>query len=280
MPGPPEDVPPSDLFLKLSESRPSEVVNFPRKTGDGKPIGTTRIQVLHAREHVLARKSALRYLTEVEKLTATELDTPMGRALLGDATAHELLAIACVTEKDHGTDGKPFHPRVFRDAASLASVLSANEVAVLFQAYLLVQGKYGPFERSIQTEQDLSDWIKRLVEGAAEFPLQQLSSDQWAESAFLLAQRAYTLSAILESLLPSLPPTLKSRLGTYSLGTGFFGARAAATSPDGTATSPSDALKIADVAVTVEDARDMAAGLKAAEEAALGVLDEAEREND
>jgi hypothetical protein len=279
MPGPPDDVPPAELFLALGESRHSEVVSFPRKTSDGKPVGTVRIQVLHSRDHITARKQALRFLTEKEKLTKEELETPMGHALLGDAAAHEVLAMACLTEKSHGGEeqGKPFYPRVFRDAEQLCNSLSADEVAVLFENYRLVQSKYGPFERDIQTEEDLSKWIKRLVEGAAEFPLRHLSSGQWAESACLLAQRAYTLSRILESLLPSLPDTLKSRLGTFSLGTGFFGAPAGSTSADG---SDDTLLKIADVTITSEDAAAMAQRLKAAEESVLAALDEAERLRD
>ncbi len=275
MPGPPEDIPPSELFLKLQESRPSEVVNFPRKTSDGKPVGTTRIQVLRSQDHDTARINALRYLREKKKLTKEDMESPLGAAILGDATARELLAMACVTPKDHGSDDKAFNPFVFRDAEAIGATLAADEVAVLFQAYLLVQAKWGPFEKTVQTEEELSSWVKRLVEGAAAFPLQHLSSVHWAELASLLAARAYTLSAILECLWPSLPPSLRSRLETYSMGIGFFGRRAASTSEAGTATSESEdgPLRVADVEITIEEARDMAARMKAAEEGALAELD-------
>jgi hypothetical protein len=283
MPGPPDDVPPSELFLKLKEAPfPTAVVNFPRKTPDGQPVGTTRIRVLGGEAQEEARVRALQGLKAKYKFTNDDLSVQPGVALLNDAQAREVLALACVTEKPiAGTEGEhPRYAQVFRDAKAIGETLSADESAVLLQAYALVQNKFGPFEKTVQTEEELSAWIKRLVEGAAEFPLQHLSSVHWAELASLLAARAYTLSAILESLLSSLPPTLASRLETYSLGTGYFGRRAAATSADGTETSPVDALKIADVEITIDDARAMVARMKAAEDMILSALDEADAARD
>lgn len=281
MPGPPDDVPPADLFLKLQEARPSDVIDFPRKTGDGKRVGTTRIQVLLSSAHDKARIQALIKLRKTQGLTKEDIEGPYGATLLGDGTARELLAMACLTENPiAGSDGEnPRYAQVFRDAEAIGDNLTSDEVAVLFQAYLLIQAKYGPFEKTVQTEQELSEWIKRLTEGAAAFPLQQLSSVHWAELASLLAVRAYTLSAILECLLPSLPPSLVSRLETYSLGTGFFGRRAAGTSADGTETSPSR-WGVPDVTLTVEDAKAVAERAKAAEEQMLAELDEADRNRD
>ncbi len=274
MAGPHEDVPPSELFLKLQERRPSEVVNFPRRTPDGKPMGRVRIQVLGMVEHDRARVAAKTLARDKLKLSKDDQDSPLGSALVGDAVARELLAIACLEEKNFGSDDEPFYPRVFPSGDAIAAALSADEVAVLFNCYLLVQAKYGPFERTIETEQDLSSWVKRLVEGAAEFPLQHLSSAHWAEAASLLAARAYLLSGILESLFESLPSSLQSRLGTYSLGTGFFGSPAKSSSADGSVTS----LKVGDVDITIEDAKLMASRMKDVEAGALAVLDNADRE--
>ena len=283
MSGPPTDVSPSDLFLKLQQTpRPSEVVNFPRRTSDGKPIGTTRIQVLKAEDHDEARVKATQKVKAAHKVTEEDLRHPMVDAVVRDYAAREVLAMACLSEKSHGEiNGKPFFPRIFADGKSVGDLLSGDEVAVLFQAYLLVQAKFGPFERNVQTEQDLSDWIKRLVEGAAEFPLQHLSSAHWAELASFLARRAFTLSVILECLWESLPPTLKSRLGTYSLGTGFFGKPPANTPEAGLETLPeSDLRKLPEVEITVEDAAEIARRLKEAEAGALAALDEVERTRD
>lgn len=279
MAGPPTDVTPAELFTKIQEPpRPSEVVNFPRRTPDGKPVGTVRIQVLPMREHTRARKAALEKATSQHKLSREDRDSGLGLAIVNDAVACELLAVACRTEQNHGNEEKPFYPVIFPTAEAIADLLSADEIAVLFNCYLLVQAKWGPFEKTIQTEQELSEWIKRLVEGAAEFPLAQLSSAPSAELPSLLARRAYTLSVILESLFSSLPNILKSRLGIYSLGTGFFGLPAADTSEAPTGTSPS--LRVADAEITIEDAKQFALQLKNSESAAIAALDAAEEMRD
>lgn len=289
MPGPPPDVPAAELFQKLQETpRPSEVVNFPRRTATGKPIDTTRIQVLKAEDHDKARIRAVQRVKAEHKVTEDDLKHPMVDAVVRDYAAREVLQMACLSEKSHGEHGgKPFFPLVFRDAKDIGEMLSGEEVAVLFQAYLLVQAKYGPFERNVQTEQDLSDWIKRLVEGAREYPLQHLSSAHWAELASFLARRAHTLSVILECLLPSLPPTLKSRLASFSLGTGFFGKPPASTPKTGSETSQGsgeeperdarEMLRLSGAPITVEEAAAMAGRLKEAEAGVNAVLDEIEQ---
>lgn len=276
MPGPPTDVTPQELFLRLQEKRPSEVVAFPRKTADGKPVGKLRIQVLPGRVHDTTRLAAIDKAKNKYKLSKDDQESELGRALISDCVAKELLALACCTEENFGDEEKPFYPLVFPSPEAIGDVLSQDEIAVLFNCYLLVQNKWGPFDKTIGTEEELSDWIKRLVEGAAEFPLQQLASVHWAEAASLLAVRAYTLSAILESLFSSLPSTLASRLGTYSLGTNFFGKPAPNTSATGSETFLN--LRVLDVDITTDDARDMAMRMKDAEEGALAALDAIERE--
>ncbi len=290
MSGPPEGIEPSDLFLKLKEPRASEVVPFPRKTRDGRAVGTVRVRVLGMKEHDRARKAALEHAKAKLKLSREDMDTALGAALVSDAVARELLCSACATEEPiAGSDESgetPEYARIFPSAEHVGEVLSADEVAVLFNCYLLVQAKWGPFEKTIQSEEELTQWIQRLVEGAAAFPLQQLSSVHWAELASLLARRAFTLSAILESLFKSLPPSLASRLGTYSLGTGLFTRPAFDSRAESTETSqnPEDgsvsSLRVAGVEITIEDARDMALRMKDAEEGALSALDEAERSRD
>lgn len=278
MSGPPDDVPAGDLFDAIHEPRFSEVVKFPRKTPTGKEVQTVRIQVLPMREHTNARKTALKKAESQHKLSREEQETELGRAIVNDLVARELLAVACRSETNHGAEDKPFYPVIFQSGEQVDDRLSADELAVLFNLYLLVQNKYGPFEKTIQTEEELNAWIKRLVEGAAEHPLGRLSSVHWAELASLLARRAYTLSAILGSLRSILPPTLVSRLETYFLDITSSGSRAASTSGDGSGISPS--LKILDVEITIEDARDMALRMRDAEAGVLAALDEAERNRD
>ncbi len=271
MPGPPEDVTAGELFQRLAQRLPSEVVAFPRRTPDGKRVETVRIQVLPTEQHNLARARGLKKARERYKLDREDQEGSVGAALVSDCIVAELLAACCRSEQNHGNDDKEFYPLIFQSGDQVNELLSADEMAVLYNLYLLVQTKYGPFEKTIQTEDDLSSWIKRLVEGAAEFPLQQLSSVHWADAASLLAQRAYTLSVILESLSESLPTSFKSRLATYSLGTGYFGSRAPSTSADGTETSLN--LRIPDWSVSREDAVAMAERMRMAEERITAVLE-------
>ncbi len=257
MSGPPTDVPASELFLKLQEMpRPSEVIEFPRRTATGKSVGTIRIMVLANEDHDLARIAGRKVVKEKHKLTDAELQDAITSHVVGDAIARELLAMACRTEENFGDERKPSYPRIFPDGQTIGQLLSGDEVNALLTAYRAVQHKWGPFEGTIQTEEELSLWIKRLVEGAAEFPLKHLSSAHLEELPLLLAVRAYTLSVILDSLFSILPDTLKSSLRNYSLGTGYFGKPAATTPESGTGSSV--VLKVSEKPITLEDAKRLA----------------------
>lgn len=237
MAGPPDDVPASELFLKLLEPQPSEVIDFPRRQANGEPYGQIRIQVLDIDAHERARKTVHRQLKQKDEITGDDYKDATIQEVAGDMVARELLALACVTAKsmDLG-DGKETYARIFRNADDLKK-LRANEVAFLFNAYILVQAKYGPFEKTIGSPEDVSAWIKRLQEGGSEFPLLRLELPPLVELAFSLAERAYLLSDILESQWSTLPDTLKSRLDGCSMGTGFYGGLAADSTPAGGASS-------------------------------------------
>jgi hypothetical protein len=225
---PPADIPPSELWLKLSEPRPSEVLDFPRKGANGKPIGQIRIRVLRAEDHNVARLRAQTDLREAAKrvgmkdLSREDMDSPAIREVIGDLTAHELLQMAClgVEPMPGGSDDEdsaPRYPLVFHSAEAVRKSLTADETAVLFNAYLLVQDKYGPFERNFD-EGDMDAWVTRLEEGASEFPLAHMPWPQLVRLAFCFAGRLSSLSRILESQFSSLPDTLQSSLKNYCLG--------------------------------------------------------------
>jgi hypothetical protein len=232
MPLPPPDVPADELWLKLSEPKPSEVIDFPRKDG-GKPIGRIRIQVLSMEDHNRARLSAQNELRKsaalvgLTKLEANDMLSPAVQEVLGDLTAHELLAMACLREAAFigpGTDpDRPTYPRLFREANELRAKLTSQETLVLFNAYLLVQEKYGPFENGAFTDEEVSAWVRRLEEGADSFPLLQLSLHRLAQLALLLADRVSSLSRTLASQWGSLPSTLRSDLERFSIHTSFSG---------------------------------------------------------
>lgn len=219
---PPNDIPASELFLKLMESpKPSEVVDFPRrKVGpDGKPtsefVGKLRIQVLAQGKHKEAQLAAQGYF-KGRGYSIEELDGVILREAAGDEIAKELLAMACVTVEPI-SENPLTYGRIFRTARDLDN-LTADEVANLFAQYLMVQKKWGPSE----TDPDVDHWVKRLEEGGSEFPLLLMSSQDLASLTYALAGRISSIFRLLESQFSTLPDTLKSDLETFNLGTGFW----------------------------------------------------------
>lgn len=233
MAGPPDDVSPSELFRALCEPGPSEVIEFPRRKANGEPIGSVRIQVLTQEDHDRARTFAHRGMKQ-QGFDKDDLKDATIQEITGDAIARELLAMACLTVSGPDDEtGTPMLGRVFRNAADLKK-LRPDEIAFLFSAYLLVQAKYGPFEKIIGSPEDLNAWIKRLKEGGSEFPLLHLQLPQLAQLTYSLAERVSLLYGLLESQRPNLPPILVSLLDDFSTGTGSFGEPAASsTATDG-----------------------------------------------
>jgi len=223
MPGPPNDVPASELWRRLSESPcPSEVIDFPRRDARGKPLGQVRIQVLQMEQHDEARIRAHMAL-KTKRLDTEDLKGPSIQEVYGDMVARELLAMACVTPKALNPDDiTPKYGRIFARPEDLGR-LTADEINVLFTAYTMVQHRYGPYEGSIEDDTQLTAWLRRLVEGASAYPLAQRNWHQLVELTSSLAGRAYMLSAILESLYSTLPDTLQSSLAALGIGIGYFG---------------------------------------------------------
>jgi len=227
---PPKDVPASELFLKLLDApSPSEVVEFPRRGPDGKPLFSVRIFVLSMADHHDARIAAHKWLQ------AKGLDVPHGNALSHEV--REIYSDACArfvlqkavrhTEpiKDsERTVGGAKYAYLFPDADSIDKVLSAPELVVLFAAYQAVQHKYGPNEELVRTEEELDAWIARLSEGASAVPFLRLDSPAVAELCQRFARRLSSISALLASHSRSLPSSLAADLAKLHTGSGFAGA--------------------------------------------------------
>ena len=224
--GPPKDVEPSELFTRLMQRRPSEVVPYPRDDDQGKPVGNVRIQVLRELDHGTARRKAFETL-KAQWTDPQEWNSEAFKSHLGDETAKEVLAMALLEEKaNHGEEeGNPYYKRIFPNAKYIAQ-LPPNEISALFNAYMVVQHKYGPWDHEARTKKELAAWIERLGEGAREFPLLSLSLPQLVELSSSLAAEVYIISAILSSQWENLPGSLKSHLETYSLVTYFAGKHA------------------------------------------------------
>lgn len=221
---PPEDLSPEELWVKLQECpRPTEVVDFPRKDpATGRPLSRIRIQVLTVDEHTKARMEGRRKVMEEHKVASSDLDDVVMREIVSDACAKEALKLACLAVKpfDERASVKRY-PYMFATDERL-SALTSDEVVTLFNAYTLVQQKYGPFSENITTDDEYNAWIRVLTEGARYHFLARKSLLQLAELSIGLARRAYVLSLIVESLLADSQSISAADLKSLGIGTSWF----------------------------------------------------------
>lgn len=228
---PPKDVPASELFMKLLEMpRPNEIFDFPRKDELGIPVGKVRMQTLTSIEHDRAREAAHKAV-KARGYSVEELSAPTIKEVLGDAVAKELIAMACLTERNFGSEERPTYGRIFRNAADL-DALTSDEILILWNSYQLVQYKYGPIERNLDQE-EFNAWVRRLGEGGAEFPLLRLALPQLVILAQSLGAKLCTLFRILESQREALPTSLAAQLADFSMGTGWSGTPVDSSDLDG-----------------------------------------------
>ena len=255
---PPEDVEPSELWKILCASeQPSEVVDFPRKNRAGKFVAKVRISCLSIADHDTARLKAHQWMKD-QGIPIEEFNTDGMVKTMGDATARHLLALACkrVEPFPDCDPHKPTkYPLAFMNPENLRT-LSSDELTSLFTMWQMVQNKFGPNEGNIETEAELSAWVKRLVEGASANPLALLSWHQLVGLVMSLAERAYCTSAALDSHFSTLPDTLKSDLAKLNIGTSYFGKRLASTILPGLATTSSELEEALDEAEMRQDLDD------------------------
>lgn len=224
---PPSDVSATDLFLKLSApTRPSEIVDFPRRDPETRlPIGKVRIQVLNLSEYDEARIKAQHWIVEKKRISRDQLDGQAVKEVLGDRIAKELISMACLSVdpiKDTEQTGYPRYLRHFVNADAV-DVLLADELEALWMTLQMIQRKYGPYEGNLDSAEQVTAWMKRLVEGGTALPLGQLGWHHLVELTMSLAERSYTLSAILASRSSNLPDTLAAPLTNWDIGTSLFG---------------------------------------------------------
>jgi hypothetical protein len=142
----------------------------------------------------------------------------------GSAIASEILSRAVVKVDPINPNAKvPQYARIFRDGDDVERGLTPDELSVLFTHYTIVQRSFGPYLADIQTDDELSAWVKVLAEGGKAHPLASLSSSQQQELCLLLARRAWHLSDCLASQQSNLPESLESTLSNWQIGTGFYG---------------------------------------------------------
>ena len=226
---PPTDISARALFLKLIERPyPSEIVPFPRFNAEGKPICMVRIRVLPFEDHERAQLEAekrIRGQFTPEEYAHAERTSSL-RQIIDDAVTAELVAmVVMAVDPVEGSD-PPRYERLFANASEVRA-LTADEVSTLFSMYLMVQARFGPYETSFRTEDEIKAWIQRLAEGAGAFPLAQIGSRQRDELLLCSAQRASLLYQILDCQPENLPTFLESLRTALASDTGLSSVRAA-----------------------------------------------------
>ncbi len=261
MAAPPDDVTPEELFLKLTEARPSAIIDWPTKEKvrpKDRPA-KVRVMVLPGIEHERAGMEGRQQFKARYNLTADDMKDPSVERLVADAAAREIIA-ACVyhVRPFPGSENEPGgarYPRMFRDAGHV-NELSAHEIAVLFRAYQLTQETFGPYEGGSMDRAEAELWLRRLVEGGSAFPLLSLPLPQLVALSSSWAEKICGLCGVLASQWPSLPPTLKSDLQGYFVDTSLFGKHASELDPSSLEESDKfdDPILSADEPLDVDDA--------------------------
>lgn len=224
---PPNEVTATELFLKLSSPvRPSEIVDFPRRDPLTRlPVAQVRIQVLNLAEYDEARIKAQYWIVDKKRIDKAQLEGQTIKEVLGDRVAKELISMACLSvEPIKGTEesGAPRYMRHFRTADDV-DVLMADELEALWMTHQMIQRKWGPYEGNIETAEQATAWMKRLVEGGSALPLGVLGWHHLVELTTLLAERAYSLSALLGTLSSNLPNGLIASLTNWDIGNSSYG---------------------------------------------------------
>lgn len=262
MPKPPEDVTAEELFLKLTEPRPSAVIDWPAKEKvrpKDRPA-RARVFVLPGAEHERAAIEGKARVKRKFNLKDEEMRDPAIAALVGDAAAREIIAASCHHERPilgtEDQEGGPRYPRLFRDSDHV-NQLTAHEIAVLFRAYELVQERFGPYEGGGMDPEESELWLKRLQEGGSAFPLLSLPLPQLVALSSSWGERLCSLCAVLASQWESLPNTLRSDLQGYYVDTSSFGKPVSDPDPNSSEKSADveDPLFVPDEVLDVDDAK-------------------------
>lgn len=188
--GPPANVPPTELFRKLMDSRrPHEVMPWIRNDEDGKPLGEFAMIVLTQEEQDNCVANAENYVTrkfdQRYKGTDGKPNQEAWREMFETACAVELVYCAC---KDKDDLSKP----LFLSPDDIRQYLTVDEIAMLVNSYEVLQRKFGPMWREL-TDEEIDCWIDTLAKGAACYPLGGLSAGQLAQLTVSLARRLQRL---------------------------------------------------------------------------------------
>jgi len=203
--GPPANVEPADLWAKLTTlPRPTQDVPFPRRHPVTKEWMQDKlsVQVLTEAELMSARAAADIYAKDLLKDVQRS-----GDANLGYQDIYRNALVVEVIVRAYRSPNMPGKPPAFPSSQQARKFLTADEFAVLFQAYCTFQAESGPILSSM-TPEEMNAWLDRLAEGASSVPLAALSSD--AKNQLLLHSALLLRKSRTGNGSPGSPPSESS----------------------------------------------------------------------
>ena len=118
------------------------------------------------------------------------------------------------------------YPRVFHSPEAVKAVLDDNELSTAWMMFSQFKTKYAPFEDGAITEEEVTAWIGKIVEGADSYPLSRMPSLDLAQLTLSIAKRAYALSVVAGFLRKLSRPIFSVLPESWAIGTSFFTAAA------------------------------------------------------
>ena len=172
MSGPNMNISPAQLWVEITKlPRPSRVIDFPRKDMEGNPICQVQLVVLTPAEQVQCAVEAERYVNLKLGVTKVEERANAYKTIFDTASTTECLYLSARSASD-------IDVRFFPTSQSIRDHLTADEAAVLMQAYGQMNSELGPII-STMSEKDMEAWLERLALGAdIVSPFWLLSSEQ------------------------------------------------------------------------------------------------------
>lgn len=166
---PPTGSTPSEVWSRIAHAkRPRNVVDYPRKGDDGKPLSRIAVTVLSQAELMACHAAAEEYAQKMLARSPNRDAASFGyKGIFNGAMSCELLFRACESAE---TSGLKFFPSV----EELRKWLVPSEIAVLFNHYVDWQHTSGPIVGSM-TSDEMDSWLDLLEEGGRRDPLAQLS---------------------------------------------------------------------------------------------------------
>jgi hypothetical protein len=208
-------------------------VDFPRNDPvSGKPLAKVRLMWLTQEETAEARADALKFvrdLIERKELKPGDVSLETLQGIETETAAKLILHKAVRRPKPMEGSNKNSptgvqYLYVFHDLEDFERArLSNDEIAVLYNQWEIFQHEAGPIYTGPMGDEEVNAWVDRLALGASEYPLSRMALPQLSSLCSSLAQRVYTLGAVLASHSSGLPDTLVSALEKWAIGTSFYG---------------------------------------------------------